>query len=260
MKFSIVTISFNQAPYLERAIQSVLSQKSVDVEYIVVDPGSTDGSREIIERYRDRIAKVIFEKDTGPGDGLNKGLAAATGTLFGYINADDELLPDALAEAAAFLEAHPEIDVAYGKGYFVDEQGKRTKHLIPSKTVTPQAYADGLTFIVQQSAFMRTEALRAAGGFNVDNRTCWDAEAFLDMALRGSRFARVWRDWGLFRLYPNSITGSGTNRERYLADCARMFAKVHGRPPAAADHLRAKLLRPLHLASDPKRVLAKLTS
>ena len=91
MKFSIVTISFNQARFLERAIVSVIEQKGVELEYIVVDPGSTDGSRDIIERHRDLIAHVVFEKDKGPADGLNKGFSHATGSIYGYLNADDVL-------------------------------------------------------------------------------------------------------------------------------------------------------------------------
>ncbi|MCW1843786.1 glycosyltransferase [Prosthecomicrobium hirschii] len=70
MKFSVVAISFNQAEFLERAMCSVLTQTGVDVECIVADPGSTDGSREIIERYRDQLAHVVFEKDEGLADSL----------------------------------------------------------------------------------------------------------------------------------------------------------------------------------------------
>ncbi len=90
MKVSIVTISFNQAEFLERAMRSVLTQDYPDVEYIVVDPGSTDGSRALITAQGSRI-KAILEKDNGPADGLNKGFASATGEIFGYINADDAL-------------------------------------------------------------------------------------------------------------------------------------------------------------------------
>src|SRR5260370_8827288 len=85
-KVSIVTISFNQAPFLERAIRSVVEQDYPDVEYIVVDPGSTDGSRDIIERYRSRISKIILEPDTAPANGLNKGFAATRGQIFFYTN------------------------------------------------------------------------------------------------------------------------------------------------------------------------------
>ena len=92
MRVSIVTISFNQAPYLERALQSVLTQSYPDVEYIVVDPGSSDGSREIIERYRSRLAGVVLEPDNGPADGLNREFAQASGEVFGHPNPDDVLL------------------------------------------------------------------------------------------------------------------------------------------------------------------------
>jgi glycosyltransferase involved in cell wall biosynthesis len=91
-KVSIVTISYNQCAFLERAIQSVLAQNYPEVEYIVVDPGSTDGSRDIIERYRSRISKLILEPDKGPVDGLNKGFSVATGEIYGYLNA---LVPSA---------------------------------------------------------------------------------------------------------------------------------------------------------------------
>ncbi|MBK8907410.1 MAG: glycosyltransferase [Rhodospirillales bacterium] len=76
---SIVTISFNQAQYARQAVESVLSQQGDDVEYIVVDPGSTDGSREILAGYGHAIDHFVFEPDNGPADGLNKGFGRATG-------------------------------------------------------------------------------------------------------------------------------------------------------------------------------------
>ncbi len=78
MKVSVVTISYNQAEFLEQCIRSVIEQDYDDIEYIVVDPGSTDGSRDIIEKYHDYIDHIIFEPDCGPADGLNKGFAHAT--------------------------------------------------------------------------------------------------------------------------------------------------------------------------------------
>src|SRR5262249_6094619 len=122
MKFSIVTVSFNQARYLERAMRSVLDQEGASVEYIVVDPGSTDGSRDIIEKYRSRLAHVILEPDTGAADGLNKGFRAATGEVLGFLNSDDVLLPGALSGAAGFLREHPEVDVVSGDCEIVDGQ------------------------------------------------------------------------------------------------------------------------------------------
>src|SRR5262249_2827447 len=94
---SIVTISFNQGRYLEECLRSVVAHTSRGAESIFVDPGPTAGSRALMRRYGPRISRVILEPDQGPADGLNKGFAAATGTIFGYINADDRLAPGALA-------------------------------------------------------------------------------------------------------------------------------------------------------------------
>src|SRR4051812_47863135 len=95
MRFSVVTISFNQCEFLERAMLSVLNQSDVEIEYIVVDPGSSDGSRELIGRYRDRLAHLVLEKDDGPADGLNRGFAHATGDVYCYLNSDDMFAPGA---------------------------------------------------------------------------------------------------------------------------------------------------------------------
>ena len=120
MKVSIVTISYNQGSFLEETISSVINQDYADIEYIVVDPGSTDGSREIIDRYRDQIDKIIFEPDNGPADGLNKGFSQSTGDICCFLNADDIFLPGAIKEAIAFFRKHPECDVVSGHSLIID--------------------------------------------------------------------------------------------------------------------------------------------
>src|SRR5688500_5767577 len=100
---TIVTPSFNQAPYLEATIQSVLSQNYPNLEYIIVDGGSTDGSVEIIKRYSGRLAYWVSEPDGGQAEAINKGVARSTGSLVGWLNSDDLLLPGALRRLA---EAH----------------------------------------------------------------------------------------------------------------------------------------------------------
>ena len=103
MKISIVTISFNQAKYLQQCIDSILGQTHCDLEYIVVDPGSTDGSRALIESYGNKIIKV-FAPDKGPADGLNQGFKHATGQIYGFINSDDYLLPGALTSVTISMQ------------------------------------------------------------------------------------------------------------------------------------------------------------
>ncbi len=259
MKVSIITISYNQCEYLEQAMHSVLDQAGANIEYIVVDPGSDDGSRDLIERYRDRIDRVILERDAGPADGLNKGLAAATGELFAYVNADDALLPGAVAEAVAQFKANPAYGVIYGNGWIIDAAGRKQRRIVSSKRMTPQRYVRDQVMIVQQASFMRTNALRAAGGFNVTNRTSWDGEAFLRMAMAGEKFKRVSRDWGLFRLYPTSISGSGSFRERYRADVDRMYAMVYGRPPQKSELIMRPLIRLLTQPLDPVGLFNKIS-
>ena len=116
LKFSIVTISFNQARFLEQAILSVISQDYLNIQYIVVDPGSTDGSRDIIEKYHNHIDKIIFEPDNGPADGLHKGFGVATGQIYGFLNSDDFLLSSAIATVAKEFERRSDIDVLSGHG------------------------------------------------------------------------------------------------------------------------------------------------
>src|ERR1700685_847119 len=108
MKFSVVTISFNQRQYLEEALRSVLTQDYPAIEYIVVDPVSTDGSRELIESFASQLARVIFEPDRGAADGLNNGFQHASGDIFGFLNSDDVLLPGVMSNVAHALGKTPD--------------------------------------------------------------------------------------------------------------------------------------------------------
>ena len=129
MKFSVVTISFNQIEFLEEALKSVFCQSGVDVEFIVVDPGSTDGSRELIERYSEEIDHVLFEPDAGPADGLNKGFGRATGDIFCYLNSDDVFEPGAFRRVAEFFTKNCEVDVVCGHAWIIDETGRRLRRV-----------------------------------------------------------------------------------------------------------------------------------
>ena len=161
MKVSIVTISLNQAPFLERAILSVVEQDHDDIEYIVVDPGSTDGSRDIIERYRDRISVAVLEPDAGPADGLNMGFARATGDIFGYINADDAYLPGAIGKAVDAFRASPAADVVCGHGFIVNANGAVRRRFY-SDQFSAGRYVHGGVTVMQQSTFFRRDAFQAA--------------------------------------------------------------------------------------------------
>lgn len=259
MRISIVTLSFDQGEFLERAMLSVLDQGHPDLEYIVVDPGSTDGSRAIIERHRHRLARVILDPDDGPADGLNRGLAAATGTLFGFINADDRLLPGALARVAAAFARDPLADVACGHGYIEDLRcGRRYRVNASRPPVRPWALAFGGVATLQQGTFFRTAAVRAAGGFNPANRTCWDGELLAGLALAGARFTRIDAPLAVFTLHGRSISGTGRLEAQYRQDEARLFARLMGRGPAPGDGLRAVAARALKWLRNPDAAVWRL--
>lgn len=222
LKLSIVTISFNQANYLVKTIESILQQDYPSIEYIVVDPGSTDGSRDTIERYRDRISKIVYEPDRGPAEGLNHGFAHATGDVFAYLNADDVLLPGAVSSAMkAFEDAS--LAVVYGDGYFIDAEGKIVRRCF-SNNYSVRRYALGGAIIMQQSSFWRADWHRRIGGFNLENRTWWDGEFFFRIALAGGRLRHVRQYWSYFRIHGESITGSGRTNDKFVLHEGQVLA------------------------------------
>jgi glycosyltransferase involved in cell wall biosynthesis len=255
VRFSIVTISFNQAQFLERAIHSVLAQKGVEREYIIVDPGSTDGSREIIERYRSSFSHVVYDKDAGPADGLNKGFALASGDWFGYLNSDDFYLPGGLQAAATAARRYPDAGAIVGNGYIVDENDKVLRKSASTHYSLTGAL-HGACFSLQQATFYKKSAFRAVGGFNTANGTCWDGEILVELARRNYKIERFYRDVGAFRIHPHSITGSGRLNERYERDLETIFRRVAGRNRTAIDRLlTSPVLRFGSRLCDPLRSL-----
>lgn len=258
MKFSIVTISYNQAAFLERAIASVLGQQGVDLEYIVVDPGSTDGSRDIIARHAERISHLILDRDAGPADGLNKGFAVASGDIYGFINADDELLPGALARVAEAFGRNPSAGIIAGCGYMVDANGRTLRPVVPTH-FSPWLYAHRAVTIFQQGSFFRSQYFHQVNGFNTSNTTCWDGELFLDICLGGARFHTIGEDLALFRIHDGSITGTGRLNERYARDTERLFAKAMGRPRRRSDGALDALARVLKFPLNPAYLARRLS-
>ena len=240
MKISIVTISFNQEKYLPACIESILSQTNCDLEYIVVDPGSSDLSRAIIESYGDRIVKV-FEKDAGPADGLNRGFARATGDIYGFINSDDYLLPGALKEVTKIFKAGGDNMFLTGGGFTEDETGARTR--IRPNQLTAKGMLHRSDVMFQQSTFFPARLYKQVGGFNTSNHTCWDYELFLRFLLLGATHQVTPRDLAVFRLYQGSISGSGRLETKYFQDLDKLFIECMGRERNARDKLLTYYLR-----------------
>jgi glycosyltransferase involved in cell wall biosynthesis len=236
VKISIVTISFNQRIYLSQAIESVLLQGFRELEYIVVDPGSSDGSRDLIRSYSYGISQMIFEPDRGPSDGLNKGFSRASGEVFGFVNADDALAPASLQRVADFFQQHPDCDLIFGNGYVIDERGRQLYH-VRARDFTVGRYLHGGARFLQQSTFFRRTAFDRAGGFNVSNHTCWDGELFVRMVKSGAAVEYIDADLAAFRLHPASISGSRKNQKAYQIECHRIFRDLQERDWSAKDEL-----------------------
>jgi glycosyltransferase involved in cell wall biosynthesis len=260
VKFSIVTISYNQATFIERAIESVLAQQSeeIDVEYIIVDPGSSDGSREIIERYRDRVAHILFESDRGPADGLNKGFARATGDIFGYLNSDDVLYPGAFAAVRRFFDTRPEVDVVCGHAWVIDGQD-RILRKVWSEPFERIPVAFGAAVQIQPSSFIRRRAFEIVSGFNIENRASWDSELFVDLYRAGAKFQIVNAILSGYRLHATSITNSGSHDDKIMRWSRRRFEILMGRPYRSTDAIVNRLLRGFRLFRNPRAAWERLS-
>ena len=237
--FSIVTISFNQSPFLKACIESVLSQDFRDYEYLVQDPGSTDGSREIISSFASNL-NASFEPDEGPADGLNKAFAKATGRYFLFLNSDDMLMPDSLARLHKWilLDRHQH-DVYSGACSVIDASGRHIRYAYSDLMDLAMA-AYGQCILIQPSSAINAEAFRSINGFNIKNLSNWDGELFIDIALKGFKFARSSRVLSGYRVHSASITGNGALHARHEVHRLRMFTKIALKDSSQISSLRAK--------------------
>jgi glycosyltransferase involved in cell wall biosynthesis len=227
VKVSVVTISYNQAQFLRECMDSVLNQDYPNIEYIVVDPGSTDGSREIIDSFGDRVIRV-YEKDNGPADGLNMGFRIATGDVYCYLNSDDTFLPGAILSIANHFRKFGNVDVLSGHAHVIDGESC-VKRDVYSDKFSIRSVAYGAVLSIQPSTFFRHDIFKRVGGFNVGNRSNWDGELLIDMALAGARIEVVDELLSCYRVHGESITGTGRLAEAHAVYGRNMFEKIMGR-------------------------------
>ena len=221
MLVSVITPSFNQARFLESTILSVLSQKGVDLEYIIVDGGSSDGSQDIIRRYADQLAWWVSEKDQGQTDAINKGFARARGDILAWLNSDDTYEPGAAAEAAAYLHVHPETGMVYGDAHFIDEDGK-TIGKFPARQTNYRRLRQGYVHIPQQASFFRARLWRKVGPLDPSFYFAMDYDLWVRLA-REAPLDHIPRTWASFRLHSAGKTAAADDR------CWPEMVRVHFR-------------------------------
>jgi len=243
MKISILTPNYNGARWLARGMDSVLSQQLApgdELEYIVVDGGSTDGSQAIAEARRARLAALVSEKDNGPADALNKGFRLATGDLVGWLNADDVYRPGALAAAADAARKHPKAAFFFGKCRIVDEAGAEIRGF--PTWVKNACFPFSCRFLIQcinyvsqPASWFRRTALEAAGGLRTDFKAAFDYDLTLRLWRQGGGVRIPGGPWADFQWHPGSI--SGTHYERQFEEEWRAAAADAGKwSPQAVLH------------------------
>ena len=229
-KISIVTPSYNQAQFLERTILSVLNQNYPNLEYIIIDGGSTDGSIEIIKKYERYLTFWVSEKDKGQSDAINKGFKKSTGEILAWLNSDDIYLPNALLSVTYFFEQYPNIDMLYGRCYLMDQDDViyQEAKVMPFNLLD---YIYGLFTIPQQATFWRKDIFLKAGMLNVENHTCMDGELWINFAKNKANITFVNCFLANFRLHYESISGSGRYNNQYQRDIMKIQCDVLGYIP-----------------------------
>jgi glycosyltransferase involved in cell wall biosynthesis len=186
---TIVTPSYNMARFLPQTIETVLSQDYPRIQYLVVDGGSTDGTLGILDRYQSQgRLRYVVGKDKGPSDAVHRGFREAEGEILAWLNADDTYLPGAVHTGVEYLLAHPEVDVAYGEGYWIDEEGAQIGRY-PTLPFDPKVLRRDC-FICQPAAFIRASAYQRCG-LDPDVNQSFDYDLWIRMAKCGFRFGMI---------------------------------------------------------------------
>lgn len=224
MKITIVTAVLNGAATIRDTIQSVGSQNDPDLEHLVIDGGSTDGTLDILRQHEGQL-RWVSGPDAGISDAFNKGIELATGEVIGIISADDTLWPDAVRHVRAAFLRDPEADVVFGDAVYFEPGGRRTR----SRPELDFREVHRRSPLRHAAVFVHRRAYERWGGFDVALRLAMDYELILRFYRSGAKFVYI------DRVLAGIRTG-GISAQRYRAtiDETRRISIRYGYPPARA--------------------------
>lgn len=199
-RVSVVTPSFNQRRFLEATVESVLAQNYPNLEYVVMDGASRDGSADYLRSIDARLTAWRSEPDEGQADAINKAFALTSGDIMAWINSDDLMLPGAIESVVTFFAAHPDVDVVYGQRLVIDHDGHEVgRWVLPRHSTSAFLWRD---YIPQETLFWRRSLWDRCGSrVDASFQFAMDWELVLRFHEHGARFARLPRYLGAFRTH-----------------------------------------------------------
>ncbi|MDR3476708.1 MAG: glycosyltransferase family 2 protein [Gammaproteobacteria bacterium] len=225
---AIITPSYNQGQFIERTIQSVLNEKNVEIEYIVVDGASTDNTVDVLKQFGEKL-RWVSEPDRGQTHAVNKGIQMTSADIIGWLNSDDIFYPGAIQKAVAFFAANPKIDVIYGDANHID---------VNDQVIEPY-YTENwnlerlkeVCYLCQPAVFFRRKVIERFGQLNENLQYCMDYEFWLRLAKAGVSFYRLPQVLAGSRLHADTKTlGSSVKVHSEINDMLRQtFQRVPDR-------------------------------
>ena len=242
-KISVVTPNFNQGKFIEQTIQSVINQNYPNLEYIIIDGGSTDDSLDIIEKYSDSLAHWESGKDDGMYHAINKGFDLSSGEIMCWVNSDDVLWPNSLHKVAALFNKYDKVKWLMGKPLMINEMGEIIwsgfNNVHSPYFFYLHNHTRSYTFIQQESTFWKRSLWEKTGG-HLD--TSFNLGADFDLWLRFFKFERLYRTkekLGAFRRRSGQLS---ENKDRYIKE-TNISVSINQRNLSVKDKLMIFILK-----------------
>jgi glycosyltransferase involved in cell wall biosynthesis len=226
-KISIVTPSFNQGKYIEETIRSILLQNYPNLEYIIIDGGSTDNTVEIIKKYNKWITYWVSEPDKGQSHAINKGIEKCTGDIFNWLNSDDYYMPDTFSQVAIAFMSDPSLQVVSGFENHIGLDGKNT---LNEGTFLKRKLEETIEFcqVAQPSTFFKLSSIRQIGGVPEDLHYIMDGEMWMKLLLwyGQNHFLKIKKVLVNFRLHEDSKTVNNLVVNNFLYERSSIIADL----------------------------------